>query len=204
MSGGWILTGLEIGQRKADGRKSSIGKDLKEVNIDIVLPMSEATLQVKAQIPAGWVRNPDFGGIIFQPEDYADYFYAPLIQYQTSCAGSCDPKAIPGNIEKAIQGIKETLARPNINTGDPELDAVRANVTIIADEKFSKDGWITAAAVTYPENLTSAQYVPKIVVHSFLHHQGDGFFVQTTAHAHLNQKNELLSLLIEACKMTDY
>ena len=37
---------------------------------------------------------------------------------------------IPKNIEKLIKGIKDTLARPNINTGDPELDAVRANVEI--------------------------------------------------------------------------
>ncbi|MBN1225290.1 MAG: hypothetical protein JXB23_18725 [Candidatus Aminicenantes bacterium] len=182
----------------------STAEKLKTVMIDVQIPVSEETLVVKAQIPAGWVRNPDFGGAVFQPEDYADYFYAPVIQYQASCAGPCDPKAIPGNIDKTIQGIKETLSRPNINTGDPELDAVRANVDILADEKFSEDGWILAAAVTYPENLSAALYIPKIVVHSFRHHEGDGFFVQTTALAELNQKEELLPLFLEACKKTDY
>jgi len=190
------------------GRSKSMVRDGKTqliaTDIEIALPMAEATLSVKARIPAGWIRNTDFEGAVYQPEDYGDYFYPPLIQYQAACAGSCDPRDIPGNIGKAILGIKERLSRPNINTGDPELDAVRAEVDIISDEKCGDDGWILAAAVTYPENLSPALYTPKIVVHSFRHHQKDGFFVQTTARAHLNQKEELLSLLIEACKMTDY
>ena len=75
---------------------------------------------------------------------------------------------------------------------------------IIADEKFAEDGWILAAAVTYPEELSSALYVPKLVVHAFRHHKGDRFFVQTTARAQLTQKDEFLAVFLEACKQTDY
>jgi hypothetical protein len=179
-------------------------QDLQSERIELKLPNSEDTLALKAKIPATWVRNPDFGGIVYQPENYADYFYPPILSYGTNCAGSCAPEDIPKNIEKLITGIKDTLARPNINTGDPELDAIRANVEILVEEKFAGDGWILAAAVSYPEELSSALYIPKIVVHTFRHHKGDGFFVQTTARAQLTQRDEFLKVFLEACKETDY
>lgn len=179
-------------------------EELQPESFDIQLPNSEESITVQAAIPATWVRNPQFGAVVFQPENHEDYFYPPIIQYQISCAGSCDPNAIPGNIENRIKGIKDTLASPNINTGDPELDAIRANVEILAEEKFSEDGWIIAAAVTYPKHLSSALYIPKIVVHTFCHHPGDGFFVQTTARTDLEQKEELLPVFIKACKKTNY
>jgi hypothetical protein len=179
-------------------------QSLQAENIEVKIPNSEETLALKAKIPAGWARNPDFGGIVYQPDNYADYFYPPILSYTTGCAGSCAPNDIPKNIEKLIKGIKDTLARPNINTGDPELDAIRANVKIIAEEKFSDDGWLLAAAVSYPEELSSAMYTPKIVVNTFRHHKGDRFFVQTTARAQLSQKDEFLSVFLEVCKQTDY
>jgi len=180
------------------------GEDLHAESIEVQLPNSEDTLALKAKIPANWVRNPDFGGIVYQPENYADYFYPPILSYGTNCAGSCAPKDIPKNIENRIKGIKDILSRPNINTGDPKLDAIRANVEILVEEKFAEDGWILAAAVTYPEELSSALYTPKIVVHAFRHHKGDGFFVQTTARAQLTQKDEFLNVFLETCKQTDY
>lgn len=179
-------------------------ENLQDETFDINLPNSEDTLTVKARIPATWIRNPDFGTVVFQPKDYEDYFYPPFIQFTISCAGSCDPEAIPGNIENKIKGIIDTLTRPNINTGDPELDAIRANVEILKEEKFSENGWIFAAVVTYPENLSSAQYVPKVAVHAFCHHPGDAFFVETNARAHLDQKDDMLNILMAACKETNY
>lgn len=179
-------------------------ENLQDETFEIKLPNSEDTLTVKAGIPATWIRNPNFGAVVFQPKDYEDYFYPPFIQFTISCAGSCDPEAIPGNIENRIKGIIDTLTRPNINTGDPELDAIRANVEILTEEKFSENDWIFAAVVTYPENLSSAQYVPKVAVHAFCHHPGDAFFVETNARAHLDQKDALLKILMAACKKTNY
>ena len=177
---------------------------LQPESFDIKLPLSEDTQTVQAQIPSTWIRNPQFGSVVFQPQDYENYFYPPMIQYEISCAGSCDPDAIPGNIEKQIKSIKDTLIRPNINTGDPELDAIRANVEILAEERISDDGWIIACQVIYPEHLSSALYVPKVVIHTYRYHPGDRFFVHTSAHIDLKQKDELLSVLMEACKKTDY
>lgn len=179
-------------------------ENLQDETFEIKLPNSEDTLTIKAGIPATWIRNPDFGTVVFQPKDYEDFFYPPFIQFTVSCAGSCDPEAIPGNIENRIKGIIDTLTRPNINTGDPELDAIRANVEILKQEKFSENDWIFAAAVTYPENLSSAQYVPRVAVHAFCHHPGDAFFVETNARAHLDQKDEMLKILMAACKETNY
>jgi len=179
-------------------------EDLQAESIEVERPNSGGPLSLKAKIPSDWARNPDFGAIVYQPKNKDDYFEPPILQYGTSCAGSCNPKDIPKNIETLIKGIKDTLTRPNINTGDPKLDAVRANVEILVEEKFADDGWILAAAVSYPEELSSAMYVPKIVVHAFRHHQGDRFFVQTTARAQLAQKEEFLAVFLESCKQTDY
>jgi len=177
---------------------------LQDESFDLELPLDKGVRTVQAQIPQGWMRNTDFGSIVFQPPDKDDFFYPPMIQYTTSCGGPCDAATIPANIEKAIQGIKDTLARPNINTGDAELDAVRADVEVLLDEKFEEDGWILAAAVTYAEELSSAQYIAKVVIHAFRHHPGDEFFIQTTAHAALDQKDALLSVLTAACRATNY
>jgi hypothetical protein len=179
-------------------------EDLQPESIEVKLPNSEETLVLKAKIPPNWVRNPDFGAIVYQPKNKDDYFDPPRLQYETSCGGSCKPKDIPKNIENLVIGIKNTLSRPNYNTGDPELDAIRANVEILVEEKYADDGWILAAAVSYPEELSSALYIPKIVVNAFRHHKDDRFFVQTTASVQLTQKEEFLSVLLEACKQTDY
>ena len=179
-------------------------ENLQDETFEIKLPKSEDTLTVKAKIPATWIRNPDFGTVVFQPKDYEDFFYPPFIQFTVSCAGSCDPAAIPRNIENRIKGILDTLTRPNINTGDPELDAIRADVDILIHEKFSENDWIFAATVTYLENLSSAQYAPKVAAHAFCHRPGDAFFLETNARAHLDQKDELFDLLLAACKKTNY
>ncbi|MFP4082256.1 MAG: hypothetical protein ACLFVG_05795 [Candidatus Aminicenantes bacterium] len=194
----------EATQPEISNPETAPTENLQNETFEIELPNSEDTLTVNARIPATWIRNPDFGTVVFQPKDYEDYFYPPFIQFTISCAGSCDPEAIPGNIEKRIKGIIDTLTRPNINTGDPELDAIRANVDILTEEKFSENDWIFAAVVTYPENLSSVQYVPKVAVHAFRHHPGDAFFVETNARAHLDQKDEMLKILMAACKETNY
>lgn len=191
-------------EEKIQEPKKEALADLQEKNLEIQIPMSDDTQTVQAKIPATWIRNPLFGTVVFQPADYEDQFDPASIEYQISCAGSCDPNAIPGNIENKIKGIKDTLLRPNINTGDPELDAIRANVEILLEEKFSDDGWILAAAVTYPEHLSSSLYIPKVVISSFRHHPEDKFFVQTSARVNLKQKDELLTVLMKACKSTDY
>ncbi len=177
---------------------------LNSVAVEIALPQPQGTLSIQAKIPRGWERNPEFGTAVFQPPDKDDFFYPPLIQYRASCGGACDPSAVPANIEAAFRSLKDILARPNINTGDPALDAVRATVDVLREEKVGDGTWILAAAVTYPENLSSALYVPKIVVHVFRHRPGDGFFVQTSAHAPLDQKGKLLDVLIAACRSTEY
>lgn len=177
---------------------------LQDESFDLDLPSDQGLQAVRAQIPQQWMRNTDFGSIVFQPANKDDFFYPPMIQFTTSCGGSCDAAAIPANIEKAIQGIKDVLARPNINTGDAELDAIRADVEVLLEEKYEGDGWILAAAVTYPEELSSAQYVARIVIHAFRHHPGDKFFIQTTAHASIDQKDELLAVLTAACRATNY
>jgi hypothetical protein len=177
---------------------------LNGVAVEIELPQPQGTLFIQVKIPRGWERSPEFGTVVFQPPDKDDFFYPPLIQYQASCNGTCDPSAIPANIEAALRSLKDTLALPNINTGDPVLDAVRATVDVLREEKAGDGTWILAAAVTYTENLSSALYVPKIVVHAFRHRPGDGFFVQTSAHAPLDQKEKLLDVLIAACRATKH
>jgi len=189
---------------KAADEKTAPPAALTDANFDLELPLDQGTQAVLAKIPRSWTRNPDFGSIVFQPPDKDDVYYPPLIQYTASCGGSCDAAAIPGNIETTIQGIKDGLSRPNINSGDAEQDAIRANVEILLEEKYAEDGWILAAAVTYPEELSSALYVPKVVVHAFRHHSGDKFFIQTSAHAALDQKDELLAVLTSACRSTDF
>jgi len=183
---------------------ASNAEDLQAESIKIKRPNSEDTLSLKTKIPSDWAQNPDFGAVVYQPKNKDDYFFPPVLQFQASCGGSCDPKDITKNVENLIKRIKDTLARPNYNTGDPELDAIQANVEILVDEKFADDGWILAAAVSYPEELSTALYIPKIIVHSFRHHKSDGFFVQTTARAQLSQKEEFLDIFLEACKQTDY
>lgn len=177
---------------------------LQSESFDLELPLSKGVLSVQVKIPTAWIRNPDFGAVVFQPKNKDDFFYPPLIQFETACSGPCEPAAIPANIEKAIKDIKDTLTKPNINSGDPEFDAVRAKVDILLEERTEKGGWLLAAAVTYSEDLSSSLYVPKFVVHGFHYRTGDDFYIHTAAHGPIGQQDALLALLTKACRLTGY
>lgn len=177
---------------------------LQQESIEVKIPMSGSVQKVKASIPEKWERNPQFGTVMYQPHDKGDYFFPPMIQFTAECSGICSPDKIPSNIATKITSLKEQMERPNFNTGDPKLDAVRANVKITADEKIGEDQWLLAAEVSYPEELSSAMYVPQVKIYGFRYHPGHKYFIMTSAHAHLNDKDRFLAPLIEAAKQTDY
>jgi hypothetical protein len=120
----------------------------------------------------------------------------PTLSATISCNGSCAPEAIPGNIEKAIATTKDTASRPNINTGDPEKDAIRADLEIVHDEREG-ELHLLAFRVAFPEGIS---YPERLEIRGFLHRPGDNFFVQLQARSTLDEESRWLEPLLAAVR----
>ncbi len=73
------------------------------------------------------------------------------IQFTVICNDQCGDDQI-ANMPKVINETFETRARPNLNTGDAVLDAVRLNVELV-EEGDVPDGKFRIARVTKPAGL---------------------------------------------------
>ena len=132
---------------------------------------------VELSVPAGWTRNADFGPDAWAPTAQPDRMYPARFALRVSCGGSCAPDAIPANIDAVFEGFRARAEKPNFNTGDPALDAVRADVTTIFDEALP-DGRVAALRVDYSaEVLASGPYQPDFRIQCLRHRPGDRFFV---------------------------
>ncbi len=86
--------GQETGNPPAPGTAGSG----TTVQFSCPLPLSEEAVNLQATLPEGWKRNPDFGTVVFEPGDAAEYFEAPSIEVTVLCEGECQPEVIPDNI----------------------------------------------------------------------------------------------------------
>ena len=96
------------------------------------------------------------------------------------------------------------LARPNINSGDAEADAIRATVEVTEEGQVAPGTWLLAAAVSCPAHLSSALYQPRIVIDVYRHRPGDRYFVRTSASAALDQREQWLGTLKRCCLAVEY
>ncbi len=123
--------------------------------------------------------------------------------FDAGCNGNCDPGSIPENLAKAFDGFKEMAGRPNLNTGDPAKDAVRATVETLADQQLT-NGKALALRITYsPEIMASGPYQAEMRLMCAWHQPGDPWYVQLSVRAAQKQGEEALPTLLDVCKSVE-
>ncbi|MBU1693683.1 MAG: hypothetical protein KKC51_06935, partial [Verrucomicrobia bacterium] len=156
LAGVFILAGC--GQQKATEGKAATQGSVPPTEIKVQGPDENTTVTLQIVLPKGWVVNPDFGTLVYEPGNRSDFFEIPSIEITTAVQGEASPEAIPGNIARHIQQTKDGWKK--ISTGNAELDAKGANVEVV--EETQGDGeWLLKLKLTYPEGVSEAMYPPR-------------------------------------------
>ncbi|HKA88052.1 MAG TPA: hypothetical protein VKE22_10315 [Haliangiales bacterium] len=163
---------------------------------DIVVKHVDDQAAVRARVPSDWVGS----GQSFRPPREMDGY--PILAFDITCNGACDAATLPKNLVALVKGTATGAARPNLNTGDPALDAVRLDAAVV-DEGEWKDGGYQAVRVTRPAGLTGP-YRDELVARCARTHPGVGAFVHAFVRAPVSAEKTLWPLLLEACKTWAY
>jgi hypothetical protein len=148
------------------------------------------TLTLKVKVPVGWT-----GETSFRPkDDLGDR----LLSFEAGCDGSCAAKDLPKNLDKLIAKAPDGAAKPNLNTGDPKLDAVRLDVKVIEKGDLA-DGKFVVYQVSKPAGL-DGPYPEGLRARCGVYRKGDPAFVVVNAKAPAADEKTLWPLLVEACK----
>jgi hypothetical protein len=151
---------------------------------------------VRARVPSDWVGT----GQSFAPPTPTDGY--PVLELDITCNGGCDAKSLPPNMTALVKSTATGAARPNYNTGDPALDAVRLDVAVV-DEGDSQDGVYQAVRVTKPASVTGP-YRDEFVARCARLHGDQSAFVYAFVRAPVSAEKTFWPLLLEACKTWEY
>jgi len=156
------------------------------------------TVDVAFTLPPGWGEETAWGKNRWGP-DGGDLAFS----FDTTCNGSCHPAAIAGNLALAFEGYKESAARPNVNSGDPAKDAIRATVETVADET-QDNRRLVALRVTYSEEvLASGPYRPQLRVLCAWHQPGNAWYLTLSLRADLEAGEAILPNLLDVCRSVE-
>ena len=156
------------------------------------------TVDVAFTLPPGWGEETAWGAGHWGPAG-GDIAFA----FDTTCNGSCHPAAVGPNMARSFDGFKTSAARPNVNSGDPAKDAIRADVEVAAETELT-NGRLLALKVTYSEAvLASGPYRPQLRVLCGWHRPGDAWYLTLSLRADLKEGEALLPDLLEVCKSVE-
>ncbi|GEM_PF-5992299 len=164
-----------------------------DMPLDADLPAG--SVDVAFTLPAGWAEAPAYGENRWGPAGVELAF-----GFDVSCNGSCHPAAIAGNMTRSFEGFRSSAARPNVNTGDPAMDALRANVETLEEAELP-GGRLLALRVTYArEILASGPYRPQLRLLCAWRNPGDAWYVSLRLLADLEPGEAALPALLEICR----
>ncbi|HEY4175773.1 MAG TPA: hypothetical protein VGM90_03025 [Kofleriaceae bacterium] len=76
------------------------------------------------------------------------------IQFTPTCGGGCTDKEMTQALADTIKRAPEHAAQPNLNTGDPKLDAERLDVKMIGTGELDAGGKYVEYSVAKPPGVT--------------------------------------------------
>jgi hypothetical protein len=111
-----------------------------------VLSTGGETGNVRVRLPASWSRRAQ--SIVLEDE-----FHEAVagVQFDVVCEKQCTDEDI-ARFGTILDSTFATRVRPNVNTGDPALDAVRMDLALVQEGELA-DGRFRVARVTRPAGL---------------------------------------------------
>lgn len=146
--------------------------------------------RVRVHLPASWTARESALVLEESRESIAG------VQFDMICEKACGADDI-ARFPAIVDSTFETAVRPNINSGDPKLDAVRLDM-IVVEEGELPDGRFAIARITRPKGL-EGPYREKLVVVSVRGRHGEPA-VGAQGWAPIEREADLGPILVEACR----
>ncbi|GHN02436.1 hypothetical protein WSM22_39250 [Cytophagales bacterium WSM2-2] len=161
----------------------------KSREINVASNSGEAKLRVT--LPDAWVAS---GPSILLRDEYQEAIAG--VQFTVICNSGCNDSDI-SHMPKVIDETLASRARPNINTGDPAMDAVRLKVDVVEQGDVA-NGKFRVTRVTKPAGL-EGPYREQLYMVSVKVKRG-AKIVAAQGWAPLSKEKELGPLIVNACK----
>ena len=157
--------------------------------LDVKEPSASAKVRVK--LPASWSANEL--SIVLRDE-----FNEAIagVQFTVICNQGCTDDDI-ARMPKVLEQTFETKARPNVNTGDPAMDAVRLDVAVVEDGELAA-GKFRVALVAKPAGLKGPYREQLYAV--CVRAKPGAKVVAAQALAPVDRERDLGPVIVNACK----
>ncbi len=163
-------------------------------------PRDKSPIALTLTLPTGWKESKDYGPGTFEPDKQPDPKYYMTVAVTAECNGNCAAEEMAKNVEAARKSHRLRSEQPNINSGDPERDAVRAQVEAVEDAAMP-GGWMTILRVDYDkELLAKGPYKPHVTVRCYYYGEGRDYFVQVAGKMPLAAEKNHLADVRSLCK----
>jgi hypothetical protein len=163
---------------------------------EVTVTSAGTTAKVRVKVPASWRAQANGAGV---RNSYGEQVAG--IGFTVTCDGSCAPAELPGHLARLIGAVSESEARPNFNTGDPKLDAVRLDVEKVDQGDLPDGKWIVVR-VRKPAGLDGPYPQELVAVCARLHPARDRFVV-AQARVALEAEKEWGTAAEAACRTFD-
>jgi len=157
--------------------------------LDVKEPSASAKVRVK--LPASWTASEL---MIVLRDEFKEAIAG--VQFTVICNQGCGDDEI-ARIPKVVDQMFETKARPNVNTGDAAMDAVRLDVAVV-DQGDVPSGKFRVARVTKPAGL-KGPYREQLYAVCVRARPG-AKVVAAQAWAPIDRERDLGPIIVAACK----
>ena len=168
---------------------AAVGAPAVDREIDVTEPSASAKLRVR--LPTAWTADPT--SVVLRDE-YKEAIAG--VQFTVICNAGCGDDEL-ARAPKVLDQTFATKARPNVNTGDPAMDAVRLKVDVL-EQGDVRGGKFRVARITRPAGV-EGPYREQIYAVCVRVSPGAKAVV-AQAWAPLDREAELGPLIVTACK----
>jgi hypothetical protein len=159
----------------------------------------EASL--RAPVPVGWRESKTSTGISFAPTTELPGIWQPQLSFEVggySCSGGCEDADFERERDALLERVADTLARPNRNTGKPELDELQLDVSEL-DKGDLAGGAFVVHRVAIPAGV-EGPYFEGIQATCSRYRAGDKLYFAARVRIPRAGEQDLWPLLLDACK----
>jgi hypothetical protein len=149
---------------------------------------------IKIRVPARWVVRAERELV---PPDEAEADGVAL-DFWATCDGDCTPDKLAARLRALVDDAPAKASRPNLNTGNAELDAVRLDVKTVEKGTLPGGGFVVYR-VGKPAGV-SGPYFEGLAALCARRKEGADTFVVATVMARADKEKTIGPVLLEACK----
>jgi hypothetical protein len=168
-----------------------VGDDAPPADRELEITGPNASARVRVKLPASWEANAT--QLVLR-----DQFKEAIagVQFTVVCDDGCGDEDL-AKLPQIVDQTFETKARPNVDTGDPAMDALRMNVDLV-EQGDLPGGTFRVARMTKPADARGPYRDQLYAV--CVRAKTGAKVVAAQAWAPLDKEAELGAMIVSACK----